>query len=342
MLSPGLGVSSLIFSIDTIETNLLEYLYANGYDCWLFDYRTSIALESAKDLASGDVIALLDYPAAVDKVREVTGAPSVQMVAHCFGSTTFFMAMLGGLQGVRAAVSSQIATHIRTGEMTRIKAGLHLPSVLGALGVQSMTAYSEKHENWRSRLFDDLLRIQPIDRDEHCHSDVCHRITFLYSLLYEHEQLNEATHRALVEMFGVANVSALDHLSLLVREGIMKTADGKDDYMTHLDRLAIPITFIHGAENRCFLPVSTELTYDLLRKTNGAELYQRFVIPGYGHIDCIYGKDAVRDVYPHILARLEETAMVERAAPAVVAGSTTASIGGPQTMTAATREKQRN
>ena len=44
ILSHGLGVSSLIFSLDTIDTNMLEYLYAHGYDVWLLDYRNSIAL----------------------------------------------------------------------------------------------------------------------------------------------------------------------------------------------------------------------------------------------------------------------------------------------------------
>ena len=101
ILSHGLGVSSLIFSIDTIETNLLEYLYAHGYDVWLLDYRSSIELPAANLQASGDDVATKDYPAAVAKVLELTGAKTVQMVVHCWGSTTFFMAMLAGLKGVQ-------------------------------------------------------------------------------------------------------------------------------------------------------------------------------------------------------------------------------------------------
>ena len=69
--------------------------------------------------------------------------------------------------------------------------------------------------------------------------------------------------------------------------------------------MAIPITFISGAENECFLPESTEITYNLLREKNGKDLYKRYVIPRYGHIDCIYGKNAVKDVYPLILRHLE-------------------------------------
>jgi cholesterol oxidase len=58
----------------------------------------------------------------------------------------------------------------------------------------------------------------------------------------------------------------------------------------------------------CFLPQSTAETYDLLRARYGDDRYSRHVIPGYGHIDCIFGRDAHRDVYPHMLAHLEKTA----------------------------------
>jgi cholesterol oxidase len=305
ILSHGLGVSSLIFSIDTIQTNLVEYLFAHGFDVWLLDYRASIDLPASYGQFSGDEIAKHDYPAAVDKVREVTGADSVQMVAHCFGSTTFFMAMLAGLKGVRSAVCSQIATDIVAPIMTRIKTGLHMPSVLDALGVDSLNAYVDTNAKWYEKLYDRALDIMPMELEERCNNATCHRITFMYSNLYEHDQLNEATHEALHEMFGIANTASFEHLAELVRKGHLVAANGDETYMPHLDRLAIPITFIHGAENNCFLPESTEQTVKLLSEKNGSKLYTRHVIPNYGHIDCIYGKNAVNDVYPFILHHLE-------------------------------------
>ena len=70
---------------------------------------------------------------------------------------------------------------------------------------------------------------------------------------------------------------------------------------------AIPTLFVHGAENACFLPRSTAETMAELSEANGKSLYKRKLIPNYGHIDCIFGKNAVRDVYPHILEHLEAT-----------------------------------
>jgi len=307
ILSHGLGISSLIFSIDTIETNLLEYLFAHGYDVWLLDYRSSIALPAATLQASGDDAATKDYPAAVSKVLELTGAKSVQMVVHCWGSTTFFMAMLAGLKGVRSAVASQIATQIRAPLATHIKTGLHLPSFLKDVGIESLTAYVDNHEGLLAKVYDAGLKLYPLELKNRCTSATCHRITFMYAPLYEHANLDEATHETLHEMFGVANIKAFIHLARLANTGHLVDFDGNNVYLPHRDRLAIPITFIHGAKNECFLPESTEITLHDLSEANGSSLYKRQVFAGYGHIDCIFGKDAVRNVYPFILEHLEAT-----------------------------------
>ena len=305
MLSHGLGVSSLIFSLDTIDTNMLEYLYAHGYDVWLLDFRNSIALPAAAAQSSGDDVALYDYPAAVATVREVTGAKDVQMVVHCWGSTTFFMAMLAGLEGVRSAVCSQIATRIVAPAATRIKTGLHLPSFLKDIGIDTLTAFASTEESFINKIYDEGLRLYPTALKERCQNLTCHRITFMYAPLYDHAQLNDLTHETLYETFGVANVKCFQHLARLTNTGFLVNFDGTDLYMPHLDRLAIPITFIHGADNECFLPESTARTFDELCKRNGKGLYDRHVIPGYGHIDCIFGKNAATDVYPFIVDALD-------------------------------------
>lgn len=309
ILSHGLGVSSLIFSIDTIDTNLLEFLFAKGYDVWLLDFRDSIALPASSGEWTGDDVAKNDYPAAIDQVRQVTGAKDVQMVVHCWGSTTFFMSMLSGLQGVRSIVASQIATHFVVPTTNKIRTGLHLPEFLDKIGVKSLTAYVDNCADWWNRLYDDSLRVYPVPLDNLCNNPVCHRITFMYALLYEHAQLNQSTHEnALHEMFGIANIKSFDQIALMTRKGHIVAADGSEAYLPHLDRLKLPIAFIHGGNNACFLPESTQITYDTLCKANGSSLYSRHVIPNYGHIDCIYGKNAAIDVYPLMLDHLEQTA----------------------------------
>jgi len=61
----------------------------------------------------------------------------------------------------------------------------------------------------------------------------------------------------------------------------------------------------HGADNGCFLPSSTEESFGVLSAANGAGLYQRRVVAGYGHSDCLFGKHASHDVFPLIVEHLD-------------------------------------
>ncbi|MGH9470392.1 MAG: alpha/beta fold hydrolase [Terriglobia bacterium] len=307
ILTHGIGVSSLIFRTDTLETNLVEFLVARGFDVWALDYRGSIELASSSLQFTADDVAAYDYPAAVAQVRELTGASTVQMVVHCFGSVSFFMAMLKGLEGVRSAVSSQVATHLITAPITEAKCGLYIPEFLNLLGVKSLNAFVDDRAGWDAKLYEAAMRAYPIPFSQLCTSPICHRITFMYSQVFEHEQLSGTTHDALHEMFGYTNIRAFEHLTRMVRTGHIVTASGENAYLPHLERLAIPIAFISGGKNRCFLPASTEATLSLLRQRNGNNLYTRHVIPHYGHADSILGKNAARDVYPLIARHLEET-----------------------------------
>ena len=55
------------------------------------------------------------------------------------------MAMLSGLQGVRAAVCSQVGSHLSISTASRIKTGIHLDSLLADLGIKSLSLYTDSH-----------------------------------------------------------------------------------------------------------------------------------------------------------------------------------------------------
>ena len=310
MLVHGLGVGSSIFSTDTIQTNLLEYLCKYGYDVWLLDFRVSILLPASKQECNGDQIAAYDFKAAIAQVREATGARDVQCVVHCYGATTFFMSLLAGLEHVRSVVCSQVAADTVVATATGIKAGLHLPGMLDAIGIKSLTAYADSKESWFNKLYDKALNgYARIEAQGYCTNPVCHRITFMYASLYRHDTLNQNLHDNLHELFGESNIQTFEHLALICRKGHLVDFKGQDVYMPHFDRLKLPICFISGADNQCYLPLSTQKTYERLCQLHGPELFSRHVVPGYGHIDCIFGQNAVVDVYPLILAHLEKTAL---------------------------------
>ena len=227
----GLGVSSLIFSIDTIDTNMLEYLVAAEYDCWLLDYRASVDLPYAHELWNADDVALKDYPAAFAKVRAVARSSTVQVIAHCFGATTFTMSLLAGLEGVRSAVISQISTdYVVPWFPQRLLAYLRAPQLFEAMGIDVVNARATTADPLRERLLDKVLQmIVPVPRAQRTHEATSNRITALYGRLYNIEQLNNATVTSgLAEMFGEANIEAFRQLALFARNGRLLDAEGRD------------------------------------------------------------------------------------------------------------------
>ena len=310
MLVHGLGVGSNIFSTDLIDTNLVEFLTKHDYDVWLLDNRVSILLPAARQEWNGDRVADYDYPAAIAKIRAITGADSVQALVHCYGATTFFMSMLAGLEGVRSIVCSQIATDIIVPTATKVKTGLHIPEFLDKLGVKSLTAQvPEGGGSVLSKLYDKALSIYALaEAQGQGHSDVSNRITFMYGSLYLLENLTDRLYENLAELFAEANMETFEHLALMCRANQLMSHTGENIYLPHMERLQLPILFISGEQNECYLPESTKLTYDRLKAEFDPSLYSREVIPGYGHIDCIFGRNASADVFPSMVAHLDKTA----------------------------------
>ncbi|HVU30298.1 MAG TPA: alpha/beta fold hydrolase [Sphingomicrobium sp.] len=313
MASHGLGVSSLIFSIDTIDTSLLEYLYAGGYDVWLLDYRASIELPYAREQFSADDVADKDYPAAIATILTISGKPSLQVVAHCYGAMSFSMAMLRGLKGVRSIVISQIAAHADVPFFTqRLLAFLRATDLMKLVGVKLLDARATRKRNLLARAIDGFLRfLYPLHFDDRTRSVTSLRIAALYGPLYRLDQLNEPTLQAMPEMFGKSNLSAFSQLAEIARSGHVVRSD-KEPLLApeNLRNWAVPTLFIHGELNRAFLPSGTLKTMNALSEANSPDLYERVVIPATGHIDCIFGKNAVRTVYPSIVAHLDKTAMI--------------------------------
>ncbi len=302
VLAPGYGNAARAFALDTVETNFVEFLGANGYDVWLLDYRSSPELPAARTQFTVDDIATRDWPAAIARIREETGADSVQALAHCVGGLSLFMALGAGLEGVRSAVFSALAGHPVPTPANRLRARMRLATAFKLARISGLTTDYDG-SSVADRGLDLAMRVLPYRHV--CDSPVCRRIGFVYGDVFDHAHLNEGTHDAIAGIFGVTNMTFFEHISRMIRAGRALDRDGRDAYLSNLDRYKLPIAFIHGEHNRMFLPRSTELSYDLLRRAHGDELYTRHLVPGYAHLDCWLGEHGVRDVFPLALDELE-------------------------------------
>jgi cholesterol oxidase len=305
VLAPGFGMSTAAFVLDTIDTNLTEILVEHGYDVWLLDFRWSPDLPSARGSFTIDHVARVDWPTAIDEVRRRTGADSVQVIAHCVGSMSMLMAGLDGMTGVRAAVCSQVTTHPVVTRWQHGKVAARVPRLLQGAGLRTITP--DARRTAPDIALDLALRMSPMQPDERCSSAVCRWIFAFYGPTHHHDQLNAATHAALGNLFGVAGLDALDHIGRMIRTGQSVDRYGNDVYLPHAARLDFPILFLAGDQNRIFLPETSERTVRWLKEANDPELYRRVVLTNYAHLDGFIGRNAARDVYPHMLEHLERS-----------------------------------
>jgi cholesterol oxidase len=304
MLAGGFGMSSHSFLASTIEQNLTEFLAGCGYDVWLFDYRAGIDLPSAGTEFTIDDIAREDWPAAVRKVLDETGRDDLQAFGHCVGSVSLQMAILAGMRGVRTAVCAQFPVHPASSVFNMVKSQIRTADVLGTLGVDGLAP--DTRPSLRDEMLDIALRALPMPAEEQCGQAVCRWINAVYGCTHRHAQLNEATHRAINDMFGFGNIDTMEHLSLMLRKGHAVTHSGGMDYFDHPERMAgTRLLLLQGMRNYIFHPVGSFRTWRWLRAQNPQGDYQRKELPGYAHLDAIVGARAATDVYPLIAEFLD-------------------------------------
>lgn len=310
LLAPGFGMSAFSYATRTIEPNLTEFLVKAGYDVWLFDYRASIDLPSAKREFTIDDIATSDWPAAIAEVRRATKRATkerpVQALGHCVGSVSLLMALLSGAVNrdhVRSAVCAQFVLFFETSWFNRLKARLHVSEWLEKFGIGLV--WPNVRFSLPNVIMDLGLRALPMARRERCGLAICRWVNAIYGCTHAHAQLNNATHLAFPRMFGVGSVEALQHLALMVQHGKAVDHYGRDVYLPHYDRARIPILFLQGDRNYIFRPEGSRLTLRYLRQKNGAGLYRREILRGFAHLDAMVGREASQDVFPKIVEFLD-------------------------------------
>jgi cholesterol oxidase len=303
VMAPGYGNAARAFAVDTVPKKWVQYLGEHGYDVWLFDYRASPDLPSSWTQFTVDDIALRDWPAAIAHVRRQTGAESVQALGHCVGGLSLFMAIGGGLEGLRSATFSALAGHPIPTPGNQVRAWIRLASLFKALGIKGLnTDYDPR--SLPDRAVELLMKTLPF-RHIYDHP-VARRIYFVYGDVYQWENINKATmDEAVPGFFGNGNITFFEHISLMIRAGAARDAHGRDTYLSNLDAYRMPIAFLTGENNRMFVPKGLQRSYDTLRKANDPGLYTHHVFKDYAHLDVWLGTNAERDTFPTALAELE-------------------------------------
>ena len=305
LLVHGAGVRANIFRPPEPIT-LVDALVAEGWDVWLENWRASIDLPPTTwDL---DEAAVHDHPAAVDAVLQHTGADTVKAVVHCQGSSSFTLAAVSGLlPKVDTIVSNAMSLHPVVSPLSRVKIHGVVPQVAKVLPSISPRWGLDPPSDPRARAVVAFVKVT----HRECDHIVCRMVSFTYGAgfpaLWSHENISEATHDWIDHEFADVPFSFFLQMGRSILRGHLVTSERfpqlPASVVAQPPQTDARFVLLAGDDNKCFLPESQERTFAFLdgHRPGRHRLHR---IPGYGHLDVLFGRNAVRDTYPIILEEL--------------------------------------
>jgi len=324
---------------------LVQYLLNRGWEVWTLDWRGSCRVvdplisrqlseaeevERERALFTLDNVAERDVPLALAEMRKhIDADQKIGVVAFCAGAGALSMAIARGMLrdfGVDNVVLMTLGLFYETPWDGWVKAEDFLiervmvqdPRARGISPHESpwVKDMEVAFESWPNAWFEPgTSAVQKMYR----------RLTFMFGQPYASSLEPEMPASVLLSMFGHLHLGLYLHLGQQVRRGYAARFDALDV----LDRSRISskavraanhdlvaehfyagnIVLLAGARNRLWHRDSIDLMYEWLRSNAPAgarkSSIRKHVLPGYAHLDLLWGPRAREDVYELIKDSLD-------------------------------------
>jgi cholesterol oxidase len=337
LLIHGLGSSGIQFATPRVTPNLVRHLANHGFDVWVAELRTSIALPSSLDQWTLDEVARLDIPRIVDLVLAKTGKDQIDVVAHCIGSAMFCTAVLDGkLQNTSGGSKIRSAVLLQVGPLVTLSKGTRLRTLVAApmrrfLPDGHLDFSVDDRAGWAQSAIDRLLSSYPYPADEVRHHRLrwwppsnrhianCNRWAAIDGLMIRHENLGREMLNNLGEILGHASITTWTQT---IQYGFLERltdSNGVNSYVTDRnlrEYFRFPVRFLHGEDNDVFHPLTSLRSLELLKRVHGPAFPADVkLLPKYRHLDPLIGEDGDKKVFHYISAFLKEPGRVPAPMP---------------------------
>lgn len=302
LLVHGVAMRAEFFRPPPIRS-LVDVLLEDGWDVWLLNWRGSLDLDPLPWTL--DDVARHDLPAAIAHLRELTGAATVKVIAHCAGAGAVSMAAVAGLlPEVDTIVANGLSLHVALPGFSRFKLRTVRP-VLQKFEPFVDAGWGDGPENFVPFVTRSAVRLWHTE----CRNPTCNMACFAIGsgshALWMHSNLDDATHDWLRHEFGKIPMSLYHQLTVSAKAGqLVSVTHGLPERFADAAP-ATPARFVllTGDQNRTFLPAGQHATHAWLNRARPGSSTLH-VTPGYSHGDIFIGRRAHRDVFPLILREL--------------------------------------
>jgi hypothetical protein len=323
LLVPGSGVRAEMYYEQPVGPSCAEYLLDLGYDVWVETWRASIDLPP-NDYTL-DHAAMHDHPAAVQKILAVCDAEggasdhpvTVKAVVHCQGSISFMMATVAGWIDPRVThiVSSAVSLFIDVTESTWLKQRLAMPLVAKSFagldaqwGIRPTTPTAGLFAAAAKRM------------ERPCGNPTCQVANFMYGsgwdVLFRHVDddgnpwVVDAVHEWTGREVGYTPLSLIAQVAESSRHGYIVPSPTPPPgtppaYLASPPRTRAQITFIAGDHNNMFRWQGQHRAARFFDESGAPGQSDFVVLPGFGHLDTFWARDALTLSFPVIKAGLE-------------------------------------
>ena len=313
----GLTTSSDMFIMPE-HYNLVSFLLDHGFtDVWTLDFRMSNrhSYNLKRHRFTMDDIALYDFPAALQHIRQQVGDRRIHVICHCLGSVSFMMALFGRtVSGISSVISNSVAL------TPRVPAWSHLKLFFAPFLVDYVLSLPYLDPRWsedppltRGRLFAAVVSLF----HQECDVRACHMLSMMWGTgwpaLYEHANLAEVTHQRGGDLYGATSMHYYRHVRRMVQADNTAVKYLQDDpryaalpanYLAHAREITTPVLFMTGAHNRVFSDSNIVCHQRLEHLVPGR--HELVVFPGYGHQDPFMGKNNDKDIFPRLVEFLNK------------------------------------
>ena len=212
-------------------------------------------------------------------------------MGHCVGGLSLFMAIGGGLEGLRSATFSALAGHPIPTPGNRLRAGVRLATMF------KRARHQGPEHRLRPRVTCPTARSSASCASlpfRHVYdSPVARRIYFIYGDVFDYENIDEATmEEAVPELLRQRQHDVLRaHLADDPARARRRNARARTRYVSNLDAYRMPINFITGEHNRMFVPRGPAAhATSTLRAAQRPRAYAHHVFEDYAHLDLLAGR----------------------------------------------------
>ncbi|KAL8113468.1 hypothetical protein AgCh_020688 [Apium graveolens] len=301
------GYSTESFWLPTEPNDLVRTLLEEGHDTWILQPR--FYPSNSSNCFTIEDIGRYDIPTVINKIIELNGkSVKVHVVAHCVGGLAMHIALLGGHISSSTIASLSCTNSSMFFKLTALpsfKMRLPLlPMSMAILGKnKTLPLFGSLKTTPSQRLIRAIARFIP--RYERCSCDECEVFSGIFGNTFWHNNITSSMHYWMnKKSLPALPMAAFPHLRKICNTGFIVNEKGKNTYLIHPERMALPTLYISGGRTILVTPETSFLANKYMKLHQPDYRHERVVVDGFGHSDLLIGEESYAKVFPHILSHI--------------------------------------